>query len=184
MRLRTKVTLWRHDRVPRTRLLCHKMSLEQKLTCMPYGTSVCESLIHVLVTARMSCSHSSIALCNSAALFTAEYALMQPTFKPEKGWVDETVETAGPGFDSISPENRRIETTIDRSSNRSNKRVHISERRPNDRANKRRITIHTPKNRIHKSTSNLIFYIECYQLIDLRPRLHNNGYMDGEYYQI
>jgi len=42
MRLRTKITLLRHDRVPGTRLFCHKMSLEQnslacpKLTCMPY----------------------------------------------------------------------------------------------------------------------------------------------------
>jgi len=34
MRLRIKLTLWRHDRVPGTKLFCHKMSLEQNsLTC-------------------------------------------------------------------------------------------------------------------------------------------------------
>jgi len=36
MRLRTKITLWRHYRVPGTRLFCHKMNLWVKLTCMPY----------------------------------------------------------------------------------------------------------------------------------------------------
>jgi len=35
MRLRTKITLWRHDGVPETRLFCHKMSLEQNSLACP-----------------------------------------------------------------------------------------------------------------------------------------------------
>jgi len=35
MRFRTKITLWRHDRVPGTRSFCHKMSLEQNSLACP-----------------------------------------------------------------------------------------------------------------------------------------------------